>query len=76
MAPTGIAASNLPEGRKIHNFCGIPVSHNSDVCLEKPKTTTLNNLRDRAQALTIALLLVDEIKNVGPRLFGHINAGM
>lgn len=76
IAPTGIAASNLPEGRTIHNFCGIPVSHNSDMCLEKPTTTTLNNLRDRAQMSTLALLLIVEISNVGSRLFGHNNTIM
>jgi hypothetical protein len=27
MAPSDIAASNLPEGRIIHNICGIPVSY-------------------------------------------------
>jgi hypothetical protein len=73
MAPTGIAASNLPEGRTIHNFCGIPVSNSNDSCLEKPTVTTLNNLRDRTQVSTIGLVLIDEISNVGPRLFGHIN---
>jgi hypothetical protein len=73
MAPTGIAASYLPEGRTIHNFCRIPVSNSNDSCLEKPTVTTLQNLRDRAQASTIALVLIDEISNVGPRLYGHIN---
>lgn len=73
MAPTGIAASNLPEGRTIHNFCRIPISHSNDSCPEKPTVTTLNNLRHRAQVSTIALLLIDEVSNVGPRLFGHIN---
>jgi hypothetical protein len=76
LAPTGIAASNLPDGRTIHNFCGIPVSHSGDRMLEKPTASTLSILKERAQADTIALLVIDEISNVGPRLFAHVHTRM
>lgn len=76
LAPTGIAASNLPNGRTIHNFCGISVSHSGDRMLEKPTASTLSILKERAKVDTIALLVIDEISNVGPRLFAHVNTRM
>lgn len=76
IAPTGIAASNLPNGRTAHNFCGIPITHRKDTYLEKPSPTNLSMLQNRVQHNTLALLLIDEISNLGPVMFGHIENRM
>ncbi len=76
IAPTGIAASNLPNGRTAHNFCGIPITHCKDAYLEKPSPTNLSALQNRVQHTTLALLLIDEISNLGPVMFGHIENRM
>ena len=44
--------------------------------LEKPTASTLSILKERAQVDTIALLVIDEISNVGPRLFAHVHTRM
>jgi PIF1-like helicase len=72
IAPTAIAASNLPNGKTAHNFCGIPITHHKDTYLEKPSPTKLSMLQNQVQHNTLALLLIDEISNLGPVMFGLI----
>lgn len=72
MAPTGIAASNLPAGRTIHNFCGFPLIRKMDHYVTKPNNQKLASIQCRAGTNTLALVIIDEISNMGPELLGQV----
>lgn len=72
MAPTGIAASNLPAGRTIHNFCGFPLIRKMDRYLSKPSDQKLASIQCRAGTNSLALIVIDEISNMGPELLGQV----
>ncbi len=73
IAPTGIAASSLPNGRTIHNFGGIPPYRKKGKYLEKLNPTKLLSIQERAQHLKLALLIIDEISFVGPEMFAQVD---
>ena len=72
MAPTGIAASNLPNGRTIHNACGI----NPQKDINKFEAPLSNNRKlfhqKRLKKETIALVVIDEVSAIPPHQFGQI----
>jgi hypothetical protein len=72
IAPTGIAASKLPNGRRIHNFFSIPICHDTRLYLSKPNNLKLVTIQQQAQHLTLALLIIDKISNVGPEMLAQI----
>ena len=72
VAPTGIAASNLPNGRTAHNFFGIPMFHDTKTYLPKPDTLKLVILQKQAKQSSLALILIDEISNMGAEMFSQI----
>ncbi|KAI9565127.1 hypothetical protein GHT06_008898 [Daphnia sinensis] len=69
VAPTGIATSNLPNGRTMHNFASIPIFHDTRVFLPKLNVVKLTTIQERAQHETQACKIIDEISFVGPEMF-------
>jgi hypothetical protein len=72
IAPTGIAASKLPNGRTIHNFFSFPIFHDTRVYLSKPNHFKLATLQQQAKHQSLALLVIDEISYVGPEMLAQI----
>ncbi len=72
MAPTGNAASKLPNGRTAHNFCGIPMIRSHLIFLEKLNLAKLFTLQNHAQKEKLVVLIIDEISFVGPEFFAQI----
>nr|CAH0102911.1 unnamed protein product [Daphnia galeata] len=63
VALTGIAASNLPRGRKIHSFFNFPVNM---------KVSALNRLKNQTDVKTLGVFVIDEISYISPELLGQI----
>ena len=74
IAFTGIAASNLPNGRTIHNQLNFSVK---DLKLKKfvPDLSTdkLNQLRSNLKTSNLILLVIDEISYISPEVLGQID---
>jgi hypothetical protein len=71
VAPTGIAASNLPNGRTMHNFASVPMFHDTRIFLPKLNALKLTTIQERAQHETMACKIIDEISFVGPEMFAQ-----
>ena len=72
MAPTAIAANNLPGGRTCHStFCFhidlSKIKFQDDLCIDQ-----LNHLRKRLNPETLAFLIIDEASNVSPDMLAQI----
>ena len=76
IAPTGIAAAGLPAGRTVHNFLGIGVLGREAQLhiLDAPKDARVAQFRQEHDADRLRLLIIDEISNLHPYLFGQLES--
>jgi len=74
VAPTGIAAAGLPAGRTVHNFLGVGLLNRDDTheYLPAPTDARLAEFRREHDAARLRLLVIDEISNLQPSLFGQL----
>jgi hypothetical protein len=74
MAPTGIAASNLPGGRTIHNQFGFSITDTKrDLFLTDLSADLINGLHLRFQSEKLILIIIDEISYISPEVLGQID---
>lgn len=73
MAPTGIAATNLPDGRTVHSSFGFTLDIHSNQFQPKLTTDGLNRIRLRLKTDTIIGIIVDEISNIHAKMLGIID---
>jgi hypothetical protein len=79
MAPTGIAARNLPGGRAVHNQFGFSITDTKrDLFLTDLSADLINGLHLRFQSEKLILIIIDEISYISPRCWvkstiGYIN---
>ncbi len=73
LAPTGIAASNLPNGKTIHSAFNFSIKMKKDIFLADLSTDQLNRLRQFIDPTTIALVVIDEISYLSPELLAQID---
>lgn len=72
VALTGIAASNLPRGRKIHSFFNFPVNMKGNLFLDDLSVSALNRLKNQIDVKTLGVFVIDEISYISPELLGQI----
>lgn len=74
MAPTGIAASNLPGGRTVHNQFGFSITDTKrDLFLTDLSADLINGLHLRFQSEKLILIIIDEISYISPEVLGQID---
>ena len=76
IAPTGIAAANLPTGRTIHNFLSISFQdwdernrYLDERFITNEKMTLFRKQHDAAR---LRMIIIDEISNMHPHLLGQL----
>ena len=74
MAPTGIAAGNMPNGRTIHSSLSIPCMAKGNAWLPLPKLQQLAKMQSRVNTSTLCMVVIDEISYMGPIIFGQVEA--
>ena len=74
IAPTGIAAANLPAGRTVHNFLGVGLlkAHETHKFLDPPSDAKVAQFHLEHDADRLRLLVIDEISFLLPSLFGQL----
>lgn len=65
IAPTGIAASNLPQGKTVHSAFNFTITMKMRTFLSDLSTDQLNRLRRRIDTSNLALVVFDEISYSG-----------
>ena len=73
LAPTGIAAGNLPGGKTIHSAFNFPIAMKTGEFLPDMTTDQLNRFRQQIDTTTLALVIIDEISFLGPEMFAQID---
>jgi hypothetical protein len=74
MAPTGIAASNLPNGRTIHNQFGFKITDlKSLIFLPDLPADQLNALQARFKSEKLIMIVIDEISYISPEMLAQID---
>jgi len=72
IAATGVAASNLPNGRTIHNALGINPKDNIHEFVPKLKNDKKIQLQNRLRTTSLGLVIIDEVSAIGPQMMGQI----
>ena len=73
LAPTGIAAGNLPGGKTIHSAFNFPIAMKTGEFMRDMTTDQLNRIRHQMDLTTIALVVIDEISFIGPEMLAQID---
>lgn len=73
MAPTGIAATNLPDGRTIHSSFGFTLDLHYNKFQAALTTDGLNRIRLRLKTNTLLGIIVDEVSNMHAETLGQID---
>ena len=72
VAPTGIAASNIPGGKTVHSAFNFSIKMKTSEFLPDLQTDDLNRLRLTLKTSTLALVIIDEISYLSAEMLGQI----
>jgi len=64
----------MPNGRTIHSSLGIPFTAVGNKWLNVPSHQQLARLQSRVDVLTLCLVVIDEVSNMGPIIFAHVDS--
>ena len=73
LAPTGIAASNLPKGKTIHSAFNFTIAMKTGEFLVDLTTDQLNRLKHQMNTDKLTLVIIDEISYVMPEMLAQID---
>lgn len=73
LAPTGIAASNLPGGKTIHSAFNFTITMKTKEFLVDLNTDQLNRLRHQMDTSSLSLVIIDEISYLSPEMLAQID---
>lgn len=73
LAPTGIAASNLPGGKTIHSAFNFSIKMKMNEFLPDMNIDQLNRLRHQINISSLALVIIDELSYLSPELLAQVD---